>query len=1004
MRANLARAAWMRCLTTSLLLSGTLAGCSSPEKVPVSEEGVPNTPLRHQVMKPVTEAGTDAPVEPRGEPRAAGANGRYALLVGVDGYGGDLAPLRFAARDMRALAWALTTYGGYTKENVRLLVDSGEGHGKPTKAEILEGLNTWSTEANLGDDDTVFFAFSGHGFTDGNRAYLMPLDADTDSPQRTALPVEKVYELLGKTGAGQRFIVVDACRNSPTRAAADNGRVSRSQLQAKEGSSICQLFSCDDGQVSLEDESLESMLPGEKGHGIFTHFLVRGLAGEANIHRDGEIELAELYEYTHQRVDEYVRQHYPERKQTVREVVDTNRPKLVLAKYLVPPSRELASLPGLGGRWWFEEAPWLLPHLREKLPTYVDELKGGDDQVRKFLHDVDALQVYGRLKAGFDECAKKQPREMRNSLQQIVAEDTTKSLDDQTLPKYFNEMRALSRDNGGSGHHTLAVLHHRRYLQGAVESERLARDEYKTALKQYAILNERGLYARCLADLGLFYSATGERLRAAQLFAEARETIGPDEATFLHVECLIREGDARRGLREFDVAKKCYEDAYDLCSSISESGNAHPLAITAMKQKGWCFMDEWRVMGARDAFEQAWHRSQDHRKLNPASEHVIERWVIEFHIEHGRAMCDRYGGDLKAATAKYEELVDSVDDKYKTWDPGDPHIDTLASRLANTFERLGDCYLQGRDRGAVSSFRSSRDYYKELAGSLQSQLETHCKLAIAQAVTRDDFPGAESTLNELDAIRQVKVTDEVDEAKRSEFERIFTEIATYEKVARAIVQAGTDAELDRLKETVAEPATNWDMRDKLNRDEVDLYLVAVRELIRRLPGDDPTLPKVVEQLYDMIPPRQGANRLESLAYRREYYDIGLVAWLKQLESGDLDTLIDHIVQAKTNHKYGRKSGKNILVFYFPKDVLQRGYCVWRPSHGVGTVFPLEIGWEKLSGQKAALPANLLEAMRQLEGPIEVQWSDRVLERLGLGNIDDLPYLMPENITYVFTSS
>jgi uncharacterized caspase-like protein len=41
---------------------------------------------------------------------------------------------------------------------------------------------------------------------------------------------------------------------------------------------------------------------GELGHGIFTYYLVQGLAGAADANRDGIVSLQELYDYLEQQV------------------------------------------------------------------------------------------------------------------------------------------------------------------------------------------------------------------------------------------------------------------------------------------------------------------------------------------------------------------------------------------------------------------------------------------------------------------------------------------------------------------------------------------------------------------------------------------------------------------------------------------------------------------------------------------------------------------------------
>jgi len=179
-----------------------------------------------------------------------------------------------------------------------------------------------------------------------------------------------------------------------------------------------------------------------------------------------------------------------------------------------------------------------------------------------------------------------------------------------------------------------------------------------------------------------------------------------------------------------------------------------------------------------------------------------------------------------------------------------------------------------------------------------------------------------------------------------------------------------------LKSIVEDPAAKREVRDQFKRDEIDLQLIAARALIGWLPLDDPGLPKIVKQTFGMIPEKGGAHNEESLSYRRGSYAAGLVAWLRQPGVDDLHGVINHIAIAKTNRDYGPAPGKNIMIFYFPKDG-ESGYCVWRPQQGEGGVFPLEVGWEDLSGGQAQLPDELRTPLGQ-HGPIEVQWTDLVL--------------------------
>ncbi|KOR27241.1 hypothetical protein TI04_13695, partial [Achromatium sp. WMS2] len=63
-------------------------------------------------------------------------------------------------------------------------------------------------------EDTFIFAYSGHGFegTDG-RDYLALYGVTADTVSSDGLPVGEVLELLQKTRAGQRMVLLDACRD-----------------------------------------------------------------------------------------------------------------------------------------------------------------------------------------------------------------------------------------------------------------------------------------------------------------------------------------------------------------------------------------------------------------------------------------------------------------------------------------------------------------------------------------------------------------------------------------------------------------------------------------------------------------------------------------------------------------------------------------------------------------------------------------------------------------------
>src|SRR5262249_21379113 len=130
---------------------------------------------------------------------------------------------------------------------------------------------------------TVLFFFSGHGFADKGENYLATFEATSGELAASGLAVKRVEALLKATGAPRQVIFIDACRNEPGTSV---GSRSFEKFQASAG--LRELLSTKAGRISYEDEQL--------GSGVFTHFLVRGLRGEA-AGQDGLITFRDLADF-----------------------------------------------------------------------------------------------------------------------------------------------------------------------------------------------------------------------------------------------------------------------------------------------------------------------------------------------------------------------------------------------------------------------------------------------------------------------------------------------------------------------------------------------------------------------------------------------------------------------------------------------------------------------------------------------------------------------------------
>jgi hypothetical protein len=233
---------------------------------------------------------------------------RWAVVIGVGSYESPGIPkLRYTVSDAEAIYRVLIGPAGFKKERVLLLTDTTER--KPTVRNIRWALGTFLSRSAR-KDDTVLIFFAGHGAPetdprgverDGLAKYLIPSDADPDDLYSSALPMDELQTVFGRIEAERVVAFLDACYSG-----AAGGRTFGSQ-RTRAGS-VDDLFlerlTRSKGRVIITASrpSELSVELAEFGHGIFTHYLIEGLNGAADLNRDGIVTLQELYGYLEQQV------------------------------------------------------------------------------------------------------------------------------------------------------------------------------------------------------------------------------------------------------------------------------------------------------------------------------------------------------------------------------------------------------------------------------------------------------------------------------------------------------------------------------------------------------------------------------------------------------------------------------------------------------------------------------------------------------------------------------
>ncbi len=209
------------------------------------------------------------------------ANENYEMVAGVP----------MALNDGRTFSLYCEKTLGLPKSNIRLYEDATYG----SMLRAVRDIERISSAYN--GDIRVLFYYAGHGIPNETTkdAYLLPVDADGLQTE-VCYSLNKLYTELGRLNAQSVIVFLDACfsgaqRDSESRMLASaRGIALRAKRETPQGNMV--IFSAASGD--------ETAFPyTEKGHGLFTYYLLKKLQ-----ETQGNVTLAELGEY----ITEHVKQ------------------------------------------------------------------------------------------------------------------------------------------------------------------------------------------------------------------------------------------------------------------------------------------------------------------------------------------------------------------------------------------------------------------------------------------------------------------------------------------------------------------------------------------------------------------------------------------------------------------------------------------------------------------------------------------------------------------------
>lgn len=249
----------------------------------------------------------------------------WAVIIGVSEYThSDIPTLKYAHQDAKAFRDFLKSPAGgnVPDDHITLILNKDA-----TSANILGKMNKLLKRAFKNDMVILYFAQHGTPDPDGSDIYFLPYDGDPNNLIGTAISHTRITKITRNIQAGKVIYFIDACHAGGIGAAfalRGGGSEAINQMglkiaQAKNGVAV---FSASTAQqFSREDEKWGG------GHGVFTHYLLEGLKGKADLNSDKVITVREAFDYLYRRVGEATEgNQYPELTGTY----DDNMPLSIL--------------------------------------------------------------------------------------------------------------------------------------------------------------------------------------------------------------------------------------------------------------------------------------------------------------------------------------------------------------------------------------------------------------------------------------------------------------------------------------------------------------------------------------------------------------------------------------------------------------------------------------------------------------------------------------------------
>lgn len=237
------------------------------------------------------------PTPNKGKLTVAAALGKLNVLaVGVSDYLCDFSQLKQCRTDAEEFADACRDVRQLNgdSENIVCMTESNSAL-IPTRGGILRRLQELAASAT--NNDRIIFYFSGHGtrLAGAEEHYLVPSDVYSGDDPDALISTEKVFEIMRRSRAKQKIVILDACLSGPSlngakhRALDFSEKFFTKQLLSTQGFALISSSSASELSYTKSDNPRLS---------LFTFYLLKGLYGDPDaLDSDKILTISSLFEF-----------------------------------------------------------------------------------------------------------------------------------------------------------------------------------------------------------------------------------------------------------------------------------------------------------------------------------------------------------------------------------------------------------------------------------------------------------------------------------------------------------------------------------------------------------------------------------------------------------------------------------------------------------------------------------------------------------------------------------